>query len=117
MASSVVNFPPLGSSTAVVEGGKISPEAHRALLRLYNGHPLVPISTLKGSANVRVPLAAQNQNVEYTFVKTSDDANVGTLVAQGKDLINGQPQLAMNAAQFTVVKLKSDGVSNWYVSN
>jgi hypothetical protein len=123
MASNSINFPPLRTTTAVIdENGNITLEALRSLLQLYNGHPLQTVSTAAGAASFPVPYAAYNQNVEITFVKISADGNVPTLTAssgdarKGTDKINGQPSLAMAPAQFTRVKLKSDGVSNWYVT-
>jgi len=117
MSTSTVNFPPLrADGNFVGHENLIHPDAQRALLLLFNGHPLQTVSTSGGNANFDVPLAKYNQNVEITFVKTSADANIPTLVASGTDKINGAATKAMGTAQYSVLKLKSDGVSNWYVT-
>lgn len=117
MASKPITLPPYQHHTQVLgENNRLTPDAHRSLLLLYNAHPLIPISTAAGAQLVPVPLAKWNQGVEITYVKTSADANIATLAATGSDTINGAVSLAMGAAQFSRVKLKSDGVSNWYVT-
>jgi len=116
MSSTTVNFPAYRAETMITDSHRITPEAHRHLLTLYNGQPLQKVDTSAGPANFVVPFAKLNQNVEITFLKVSADANVPTLTAQGSDKINGAAALPMGAAQFTKVKLKSDGVSNWYVT-
>lgn len=100
----------------LTEKERITPDAHRSLLQLYNAHPLTKVDSSNGPANFPVPFARLNQNVEITYLKTSADGNVPTLVAQGNDKINGGTFLAMAPGQFSRVKLKSDGVSNWYVT-
>lgn len=123
MAYKIINFPALRGDAPFTEKGMVHPDAHLSLLKLYNGHPLQTLDTSGGSANFAVPPAKTNQNVEITFVKTSADANVPTLVPYPgtADLINapgawGASSYAMATAQGTKVKLKSDGVSNWYVT-
>lgn len=98
------------------DNNRLTPDAHRSLLPLYNAHPLIPVSTAAGPQLVLVPFAKSNQGVEITYVKTSADANIATLAASGSDAINGAIFLPMGAAQFSRVKLKSDGVNNWYVT-
>jgi hypothetical protein len=116
VASRTINFPPLDGTAPFTEKGLVHPDAHLNLLRVYNGHPLETVDTSGGSADFGVPLAKNNQNVEITFIKTSADVNVPTLVASGSDKINGAIALPMATAQYSKVKLKSDGVSNWYVT-
>ena len=118
MAYKITNFPALRGDAPFTEKGMVHPDAHVSLLRLYNGHPLQTLDTSAGSANFPVPPAKSNQNVEITYVKTSADANVPTLVPYPgtSDKINGATTLAMATAQYSKVKLKSDGVSNWYVT-
>ena len=116
MATRTINFPPLdGTAPFAAREGMVHPDAHLNLLRVYNGHPLQTVDTSGGPANFGVPLAKNNQNVEILYVKTSADANVPTLVASGSDKINGAASVAMGNAQFSKLRLKSDGVSNWYL--
>ena len=115
MATAVVNFPALRADVPLMEHGHINPEAHKGILQLYNGHPLQTVDTSAGNANFGVPLAKYNQNVEITYVKSSSDVHTPTLVRSGADLINGAANKAMGTAQYSHLKLKSDGVSNWYV--
>lgn len=116
MSSSTVNFPPLrADGNFLSENRLIHPDAQKALLLLYNGFPLETVDTSGGSANFPVPLSSQNQNVEITFVKISSDGNTPTLTASGSDLINGASSKAMGTAQYSHLKLKSDGDGNWYV--
>lgn len=118
MATKTIVTPPYNAKTPLTsEKGQLLPEAHQSLLKLYNAQPLQTIDTTAGPANIPVPIAKFNQNVEITFLKISADANVPTLVPlSATDKINGGASLPMNAAQFSKVKLKSDGVSNWYVT-
>lgn len=117
MASKPITLPPYRHETPVLgDNNRLTPDAHRSLLPLYNAHPLIPVSTAAGPQLVLVPFAKYNQGVEITYVKTSADANIATLAASGSDAINGAVFLPMGAAQFSRVKLKSDGVSNWYVT-
>lgn len=116
MATATVNFPPLRAEFPLVhEDRRIDPDVHRAILVLYNGHPLQTVDTTSGPASFAVPLAKSNQNVEITFVKTSSDAHTPTLTASGSDKINGAASVNMGTGQYSKLRLKSDGVSNWYV--
>lgn len=124
MPQQLTNFPPYNAKTPLSKSGVITTEAHQSLLRLYNGHPLITVDTSGGSANFPVPIAKLNQNVELTFIKISADGNVPTLTGSangnGTDNINapgswGTTAFAMGTAQGSKVRLKSDGVSNWYV--
>jgi hypothetical protein len=117
MASKIIALPPYNAKTPLTdENGRLLVEAHQSLLTLYNSHPLETVDTSGGPANFPVPIARFNQNVEITFVKISADGNVPTLVPLNPtDKINGGASLAMGTAQFSKVKLKCDGVSNWYV--
>ena len=120
MATVTINFPPLRADGPLTQGDNLHPDSHRTLLELFNGLPLITVSTTGGSANVGIPLAKFNQNVELVYVKISNDANVATLVTSGSDKINSvgawaAGSLAMGAAQGSKVRIKSDGVVNWYV--
>lgn len=120
MSTTIVNFPPYQARTPLTNGsGQIEPDAHKSLLQVYNGHPLVKVDTSKGNKPVLVPLAKSNQNVEITYLKVSADANTPILQASGQDSLNAGvawavKQLQLGAAQGSKLKLKSDGVSNWY---
>lgn len=117
------NLPPLRGTVKIADKeGNLSPEAHIALLVPFNGNPLQTVDTSGGSANFAVPLAKFNLNVEITFVKISADANTPTLVPNpnGTDKFNSVGAWAaatfvMGTAQGSKVRLRSDGVSNWYV--
>jgi hypothetical protein len=121
MASAPIGIPPLRYETPLTQDDKITPDAHRSLLALYNANPLIKVSTSSGAANIQVPLAAKNQNVEITYLKTSADANVATFIpapvaaGQTQDVINFGIPVTL-AAQGSRVRLRSDGVSNWYVA-
>lgn len=123
MPQSTINFRPYDAKTKLTnQHGNIETDAHRSLLSLYNGHPLIKIDTSTGTPSFAVPLAKMNQNVELTFIKVSSDANVPILTASGNDLLNApgswaSTQLHMAAAQGSKLRLKSDGVSNWYVAS
>lgn len=112
---STIGIPPLQAHTPLTAGNQVTPDAHRSLLQLYNASPLIPVSSASGAQRITVPYAKSNQAQERTYIKTSNDANVITLAASGTDKINGAAALAMAAAQFSKVKIKSDGVENWYV--
>jgi len=117
VSTASINFPSLRVTTKVTSSdGSVTLDALKSLLQVYNGHPLQTVSTVNGAASFPVPLAGFNQNVEITFVKISADGNVPTLIASGTDKINGAASLLMAAAQYSKVKLKSDGRSNWYVT-
>lgn len=116
MASATVNYRPLPGVTPISDKeGRINPDAHLNLMGLYNGQPLQTVDTSGGPANFGVPLAKFNQNVEITYVKISSDANVPTLTVSGSDKINGAASKAMGTAQYSKMRLRSDGVSNWYI--
>lgn len=123
MSSTTINFPPLrGSAKIADEEGNLDPDAHIHLLAPFNGHPLQTVDTSGGNASFAVPLAKANQNKEITFVKISADVNTPTLVPNpnGNDKFNSvgawaAASFVMGTAQGSKVRLRSDGVSNWYV--
>lgn len=117
MASSPIGIPPLRHETPLTPGNRITPEAHQSLLKLYNAQPLIKVSTANGPVNVPVPLAKLNQGVEFVYVKTSADANAFTLTPSGDDTINFGTPVVSGTAQGSMVKIKSDGDSNWYVAS
>lgn len=123
MASTAIGIPALRFETPLTAEDRVTPDAHRALLALYNANPLIPVSTANGNQKVLVPYAKKNQGVEITYIKISADANIATLVPSpaapgtAQDQVNfGTAGVAMGAAQGSRVKLKSDGKSNWYVT-
>jgi hypothetical protein len=122
MAGSPINFPPIRGQARIADPktGVIDKDAHRDLLDLFDGFPLITVSTAGGPATIPIPLAKFNQNVEIVYVKTSNDANLPTLATSGSDLINSvgawaATTFAMGTARGSKVRIKSDGVSNWYV--
>lgn len=116
MASKPITIPPYRAETPLLgENSRITPDAHRSLLQLYGANPLITVSTAGGPTSIPLPLAKANQGVEITYIKISPDGSIATLTASGTDLINGGSTLAMGAAPYSRIKIKSDGVSNWYV--
>jgi hypothetical protein len=123
VSSATINFPPLSGRTRLTqEHGELDLDAHLQLMKPFNGHPLMTVSTTGGSSNFPVPLAKLNQNVEITIVKTSADGNTPTLVPfpGSSDKFNSvgawaAASYAMGTAQGSKVKIRSDGVTNWYI--
>jgi hypothetical protein len=116
MSSATINFlPPRAQAPFVSKEGTIDLQALQNFLALYNGAALQTVNTVSGPANFGVPLAAGNQNAERVYVKISADGNVPTLIASGSDKINGAASVNMGTAQYSKLRLKSDGVSNWYI--
>lgn len=115
MSSKTITLPPYRAETLLTASERITPDAHRSLLQLYNASPLQLVDTTNGPANFSIPFAKNNQNVEICFLKSSADGNLPTLVTQGNDKVNGLGSIAMPTAQYSRVRLRGDGVSNWYV--
>ena len=115
MASTPISLPPYRAETRLTSGDRITPDAHRSILPLYNGSLLIPISTASGALQITVPPAKSNQGQRRTYKKTSTDASIATLVPSGTDKIEFASALALGAAQGSKVTIQSDGVINWYV--
>lgn len=119
MSSAVIGIPPPRGPARFTEdqSGILTLDAIRTLLPVFNANELVTLDTTTGSADFSVPLAGDNQNQELVFVKISSDANTPTLVVSGNDLINGAASHAVGTAQYSTVRLKSDGQTpgNWYI--
>jgi hypothetical protein len=116
VASNPIGIPPLRYETPLTAADKVTPDAHRSLLQLYNANQLIKVSTAAGPQKVAVPYSAKNQGVEITYVKTSNDAHTFTLVGSGDDEINFGTPVVSGANQGAKVKIRADGVSSWYVT-
>lgn len=96
-----------------LRGSEIPPPLERYLFTLQNLLPLNKVDTSSGPYTEAAPAAGlnsttgqSNQNMEITYIKTSNDANVYTLT--GVEL--GDLTLAAQGDRF---KIKSDGTSWW----
>jgi len=96
---------------------KLTKEMQYWELETQGVNPLRTVDTSKGAYDEQPPAAGlnsstgqTNQNVEITYVKTSEDLHVFTL--SGKNLPLGPYTLT---EQGSVLKIKSDGV-NWWKS-
>ena len=82
-------------------------------LETQQANPLVTVDTSDGPETITPPPAGligttgqTNQNQEITYIKTSADANVATIID-----VEGGPYFLIG--QFNTVKIKSDGTSWW----
>jgi hypothetical protein len=99
-----------------VRGSTLSDPERKYLFTLQNLLPLVEVDTSSGPVALALPQAGltsaqtgqSNQNQEIIYIKISPDANTVTITGAK----NGTQILA---AQFNVVRFKSDG-TNWYVA-
>jgi hypothetical protein len=122
MAAQPISLQPLNDvNHPIVDGsGVLKREFVQWLMTLVQSFLLIPQSTSGG--NIAYPLPAANTipNRELLIVKTSSDGNTLSAAAQGNDLINKQgawaaASLTIGTAQGAFARLRSDGMSNWYV--
>jgi hypothetical protein len=96
------------------QNSNLSPADHQWLLITQNLQPLYEVDSSAGSYAEDPPTAGiqtsgqSGQCKEITYVKTSNDANVYTLNG-----VQGGPYTL--TAQFSFLKIKSDGTNWWKV--
>ena len=123
MSSASIGIPPpRGNAVLVDPAGKLAIDGLRTLIPVFNSCLLQTLDTHLGPASFGVPLAANNQNQEIVYVKISSDGNIPTLTASlgpggVSDKINGATSQPMGTAQYSKMRLKSDGQTpgNWYI--